>query len=156
MARSGDNHMKMQLHRVGLDGKGDKRLTDPAWNHSVDLAPTASTLSTSQKHDSPPATRLVNAEGKLWRNWHEQHDQMKTQAQKGGTDCVQAGDGKTELYGMLHFPLNLGPQKYPLLVTVYGAGTPPACAKFTLPSSMTESGFLCGLDCAVRVDAASG
>ena len=31
MARDGDNYMKMQLHRVGLDGKGDVRLTDPAF-----------------------------------------------------------------------------------------------------------------------------
>ena len=29
MARDGENHMKLQLHRVGLDGKGDRRLTDP-------------------------------------------------------------------------------------------------------------------------------
>jgi dipeptidyl-peptidase-4 len=35
MARDGDNHMKMQLHRVGLDGRGDVRLTDPKFNHSV-------------------------------------------------------------------------------------------------------------------------
>ena len=35
MARDGDNWMKMQLHRVDLDGTGDVRLTDPAFNHSV-------------------------------------------------------------------------------------------------------------------------
>ena len=34
-ARDGDNHMKLQLHRVGLDGKGDNRLTDPAFHHTV-------------------------------------------------------------------------------------------------------------------------
>ena len=34
-ARDGDNHMKLQLHRVGLDGKGDVRLTDPAFHHTV-------------------------------------------------------------------------------------------------------------------------
>ena len=34
-ARDGDNFLKMQLHRVGLDGKGDARLTDPAFNHTV-------------------------------------------------------------------------------------------------------------------------
>ena len=27
--------MKLQLHRVGLDGKGDERLTDPAFHHTV-------------------------------------------------------------------------------------------------------------------------
>ncbi len=34
-ARDGDNHLKLQLHRVGLDGKGDIRLTDPAFHHTV-------------------------------------------------------------------------------------------------------------------------
>ena len=32
-ARDGDNYMKLQLHRVGLDGKGDVRLTDRAFHH---------------------------------------------------------------------------------------------------------------------------
>jgi dipeptidyl-peptidase-4 len=35
MARDGDNYMKQQLHRVGLDGKGDVRLTDPKFTHTV-------------------------------------------------------------------------------------------------------------------------
>ena len=34
-ARDGDNFLKFQLHRVGLDGQGDRRLTDPAFHHSV-------------------------------------------------------------------------------------------------------------------------
>ena len=38
MARDGDNYMKLQLHRVGLDGKGDIRLTDPKFNHTIAAA----------------------------------------------------------------------------------------------------------------------
>ena len=34
-ARDGDNFLKLQLHRVGLDGKDDRRLTDPAFHHTV-------------------------------------------------------------------------------------------------------------------------
>ena len=34
-ARDGDNSLKLQLHRVGLDGKGDRRLTDPAFHHTI-------------------------------------------------------------------------------------------------------------------------
>ena len=82
MARDGDNHMKLQLHRVGLDGKGDVRLTDPAFHHTVAPArrgraaarrPAASACGISpdskyfvdvyQTHDTPPATRLVDADG---------------------------------------------------------------------------------------------
>src|SRR5262247_162836 len=56
MARSGDNHMKLQLHRVGLDGKGNKRLTDPSFNHMVDIAPDGKHfIDLAQTHDSPPA-----------------------------------------------------------------------------------------------------
>ena len=39
LARSGDNHMKMQLHRVKFNGTKDVRLTDPKFNHSVSIAP---------------------------------------------------------------------------------------------------------------------
>ena len=152
MARSGDNHMKMQLHRVGLDGKGDKRLTDPAWNHSVDLAPDGQHfIDIIEKHDTPPTTRLVNAEGKvlaeLAKSDMSRFEELKLK--KVELITYKAGDGKTDLHGMLHFPSNFDPsKKYPLLVTVYGGpNTNKASEKFTLPSGMTEYGFLyAGLD----------
>ncbi len=87
MARDGDNHLKNQLHRVGLDGKGDVRLTDAQFNHSVgsclanDAAgvddaggagPTVAAggrcgispdnryfVDSYQTHDRPPATQVV-------------------------------------------------------------------------------------------------
>ena len=89
MARDGENFMKMQLHRVGLDGKNDVRLTDPKFNHSVTTcgagggggrgggrgagggAPAAPTCGISpdnkyfvdvyQTHDEAPATQVVDA-----------------------------------------------------------------------------------------------
>ena len=39
LARSAPNPYYYQLHRVGMDGSGDTRLTDPEWHHTVDLAP---------------------------------------------------------------------------------------------------------------------
>ena len=84
-ARDGDNYMKMQLHRVGLDGKGDVRLTDPAFNHTIGgcmgpggggggrggfgglggacgISPDNKYfVDVYQTHDMPPATRLVDA-----------------------------------------------------------------------------------------------
>ena len=83
MARDGDNHLKLQLHRVGLDGTGDVRLTDPAFNHTVGSCLPVSSgpaarfggagapcgispdnryfIDVYQTHDTPPATRLVDA-----------------------------------------------------------------------------------------------
>ena len=56
-ARDGDNFMKLQLHRVGLDGKNDKRLTDPAFNHTVSASPDGKYfVDVGQTHDIPPVT----------------------------------------------------------------------------------------------------
>jgi dipeptidyl-peptidase-4 len=147
MARSGDNHMKLQLHRVGLDGKGDKRLTDPAFNHAVDVAPDGKHfIDVAQTHDSPPTTRLVDAEGRVVEALAESDMTRFDQLGLKRVELIKykAADGATDLYGMLHFPSNFDPnKKYPLLLRVYaGPDTNAARENFTLPDALTEYGFL--------------
>jgi dipeptidyl-peptidase-4 len=147
LAHSGDNPMKLQLYRVGLDGKGDTRLTDPAFMHSVDIAPDGKHfIDTIQTHDQPPATRLVDADGKVVT---ELAKSDTSKFDKLGLKRVQvfrykAADGQTDLHGMLHFPSNFDPaKKYPLLVSVYGGpATNGSRETFTLPNPLTEYGFL--------------
>jgi dipeptidyl-peptidase-4 len=147
MARSGDNPMKLQLHRVGLDGQGDRRLTDPAFYHTVDVAPDGRHfIDIVQTHNTPPETRLMDAEGKLVA---ELAQSDTTKFKKLGLKPVEllkfkAADGQTDLYGLLHFPSNFRPyRRYPLLISVYaGPGTVGAHETFTLPSTLTEFGFL--------------
>jgi dipeptidyl-peptidase-4 len=147
MARSGDNPMKLQLHRVGLDGEGERRLTDPAYNHSVDIAPDGKHfIDIVQTHDAPPASRLVDADGKVI---DELADSDLTKFERLGLKRVEmlkfkADDGQTELYGLLHRPSNFDPsKKYPLLVSVYaGPATNGARESFVMPSTMAEYGFL--------------
>ncbi|HZF40403.1 MAG TPA: prolyl oligopeptidase family serine peptidase, partial [Blastocatellia bacterium] len=147
MARSGDNHMKLQLHRVGLDGKGDKRLTDPAFNHMVDIAPDGKHfIDVAQTHDSPPATRLVDAEGRVVEELAQSDATRFDQLGLKRVELIKykASDGATDLHGLLHFPSNFDPnKKYPLLVRVYaGPATNAARETFTLPDALTEYGFL--------------
>jgi len=147
MARSGDNHMKLQLHRVGLDGKGDKRLTDPAFNHAADVAPDGKHfIDVAQTHDSPPATRLVDAEGRVVEELAKSDATKFDQLGLKRVELIKykAADGATDLYGLLHFPSNFDPnRKYPLLVSVYaGPATNGAREAFTLPNPLTEYGFL--------------
>jgi dipeptidyl-peptidase-4 len=147
LARSGDNPMKLQLHRVGLDGKGDRRLTDPAFHHSVDLAPDGKHfIDVAQTHEAPPVTRLVDAEGKVVA---ELAQSDLTKFEKLGLKRVElvtfkAADGETTLHGLLHRPSTFDPnKKYPLLVLVYaGPATNGARETFTLPHTLTEYGFL--------------
>ena len=147
MARSGDNPMKLQLHRAGLGGHGDARLTDPAFHHTIDLSPDGNHfIDTIQTHDTPPATRLVSLEGKVLA---ELATSDLTRFDKLGLKKPEllkykAADGTTDLYGLLHFPSNFDPKKkYPLLVSVYaGPGTNGARETFSTPNPLTEYGFL--------------
>jgi dipeptidyl-peptidase 4 len=147
LARSGDNHMKLQLHRVGLDGKGDKRLTDPAYNHSINLAPDGKHfIDVAQTHDTPPFTQLVDAAGNVLEVLAKSDTTKFEQLGLQRVELIKykAADGQTELHGLLHKPSNFDPnKKYPLLVSVYGGpATNAARESFTLPSSLTEYGFL--------------
>ncbi len=146
-ARDGDNPMKLQLHRVGLDGRGDRRLTDPAFNHSVNLAPDGRHfIDVAQTHDSPPVTRLVDAEGKVLDELATSDTSRFEQLGLKRVELLKfkAADGTNDLYGMLHFPSNFDPAKtYPLLVSVYaGPDTTGANENFTLPNRLAEYGFL--------------
>jgi dipeptidyl-peptidase-4 len=148
MGRDGSNYMKFQLHRVRLDGTSDERLTDPAFNHTISLAPDGKHfVDVAETHDQAPLTRLLDASGKLV-------------TELGSTDLSQfdllglkkvemyeykTRDGQATLHGMIHFPSNFDPsKKYPVLVSVYGGpGVGNATSeRFTLPNPVTEFGFI--------------
>jgi dipeptidyl-peptidase-4 len=172
MARDGDNYLKLQLHRVSLDGKTDVRLTDPAFNHSIGGCmaggrpgppmggpggPGACGISSDNKfavdvyqtHDVPPATRVIDAvAGKpvaeIAASDMTKFDQLGLK--KAEMFIFTAADGKTTLRGLISFPSNFDPAKtYPTIMTVYGG---PASAgntareTFVQPNAMAEYGFL--------------
>jgi dipeptidyl-peptidase-4 len=146
-ARSGDNPMKLQLHRVGLDGAGDVRLTDPALHHTVQVAPDGGhVLDVAQAHDRPAVTRLLDADGRVVR---ELAISDLTRYEELGLEPVElfdftAADGVTTLHGLLHKPSGFDPsRRYPLLVSVYaGPATNGARETFATPHPLTEYGFL--------------
>ena len=146
-ARSGDNPMKLQLHRVSLDGHGDRQLTEPAFHHRVDIAPDGQHfIDVLETHDHPPTTTLRDAEGKLIAELASSDMTKFKQLRLKPVELLQfkAADGDTDLYGLLHFPCDFKPRrKYPLLVSVYaGPATTGAAETFTLPNALTEFGFL--------------
>lgn len=147
MARSGENHMKMQLHRVKFDGSKDTRMTDPAYNHSVNLSPDGKYfIDIAQTHNIAPFTNLVDDKGKIVAEL-KKSDMSKFEElglKKVEAFTFTAADGKTELHGLLHFPSNFDPsKKYPLILANYGGpATNEFSENFTLPNSLTEYGFL--------------
>ena len=147
MARSGDNHMKLQLHRVGLNGKNDRRITDPKFNHTVFAAPdNRHFVVISQTHDIAPVSRLIDINGKVVS---ELAKSDMSNFERLGLEPVElftfkAADGVTDLHGLIHKPSDFDPsKKYPVLVSVYaGPATNGARETFTLPNAMTELGFI--------------
>lgn len=172
-ARDGDNYLKLQLHRVGLDGKGERRLTDPAFHHSVGscmaggggrgagglpgggggscgISPDNKYfVDVYQTHDTPPATRLVDAvSGEVITDLAQSDLTRFTELglKRAELFTFKAADGKTTLHGTIQFPSTFDPsRKYPALVSVYGG---PASASntaretFMTPPATTEYGFL--------------
>ena len=139
MARDGENHLKMQLHRVGLDGKGDKRLTDPTMHHTVSVSPDGRFFTdVAQTHDVAPVTRLIDASGKPVATVAETD---RTAFDAAGFKPAElftytAADGTTPLFGLLHKPSNFDPaKKYPVLFSVYAGpatnGARETCLLYT-------------------------
>lgn len=146
-ARDGDNFMKLQLHRVGLDGKNDIRLTDPSFNHTVNISPDGKYfIDVAQTHDVPPTSQLRDTEGKTIAVLAESDISKfeELNLKKAELLKFRAADDSCDLYGILQFPSDFDPSKsYPLLVSVYaGPGWNGARESFAMPNSLNELGFL--------------
>lgn len=147
MARSGENHMLMQLHRVKLDGKKDTRLTDPAFNHSVSISPDWKFfVDVAQKHDIAPFTNLIDAKGKVVAELtkSDMSNFEELDLKKVEVFTFTSKDGVTELHGMIHFPSDFDPsKKYPVILSNYGGPATNAFREtFVYPDALTEYGFL--------------
>lgn len=146
-ARSAENPYLTQLHRVGLDGRGDKRLTAPELSHSFHLAPDGRHfVDVQERADVAPTTILRDADGKAIRELATsnltKYEQLGLKRPERFT--FTAADGKTVLYGSLHFPSDFDPaKKHPLLIGVYGGPESGGGAeRFLTPDPITELGFL--------------
>jgi dipeptidyl-peptidase-4 len=169
-ARDGDNILKLQLHRVGLDGTDDRRVTDPAFHHTIGgciagvtprfgqaapFVPCAMSpdsryfVDIYQTHDTPPATRVVDATtgsaiaelaASDMTRFHE------LGLRKTEMFTFTAADGATTLRGLIAFPSTFDPAKtYPTLLSVYGGPefmVNTARETFVAPSNLAEYGFL--------------
>lgn len=146
-ARSGDNHMLVQLHRVRLNGRDDARLTYPKATHRIDFSPDGKYfVDVEQAHDQPPVSRLRDATGRLIATIAvsdmSRFDKLGLKKTEGFTFI--AADGKTRLHAQMQFPSNFDPAKtYPMLVNVYGGpGSSGLSENFVLPAPLGELGFL--------------
>lgn len=146
-ARSGDNHMLVQLHKVRLDGSKDIRLTDPKLTHRVEVSPDGKFfVDVEQAHDKPPVSRVRDENGKLLAEIASSDLSRFDTLGLKRTELFTftSADGKTPLYGQLQFPSNFDPaKKYPMLVSVYGGPASVGLSEsFVNANPLAEYGFL--------------
>ncbi len=147
-ARSGDHPLNDQLHRVGLNGLNDTRLTSRELNHSVvTISPDHRWfVARYEAIDTPPTTALFNDQGEEVLTLNE--FDLATFNSMGLTMpeawSFTADDGETTLYGSLHFPANFDPSReYPLLLSLYGGpGSVGISNSFSAANAMCEFGFI--------------
>ena len=146
-ARSGDNPLTTQLHRVRINGRDGVRLTDPKLTHRVDVSPDGKYfVDVEQAHDTPPVTHLRDADGKaiatVATSDITQFEQLGLK--KAELFTYTSADGQTQLHGMLQFPSNFDPgRKYPVLLNVYGGPSSAGLNEtFANASPLAEYGFL--------------
>jgi dipeptidyl-peptidase-4 len=147
LCRSGNSPYLQQLNRVKLDGSEDKRLTDPAFSHTVTLAPdNKHFVDIAQTVDTPPVSTLCDGEGvkisELAKSDLTQFNKLNLR--KTQRIAFTAADGKTTCYGTLQFPSDFNiHRKYPVVVGVYGGPESSGGAEtFQTPNAITELGFL--------------
>ncbi len=148
LAWDGDNPLKAQLHRAKLDGSEDKRLTDPRFTHTVQISPDNKHFTdTAQSHDTPAFLQIVSTDtGKTLAALSSPDRDLLKKSGLFPSEIFsyKTPDGKTDLYGILHFPANFDPnKKYPLLVSVYAGPTVEVVSEnFSPPDPLCSYGFL--------------
>jgi dipeptidyl-peptidase-4 len=142
-----ENPYLRQLHRCGLDGKGDVVLTSPDLDHQTTISPDGNWIvEVAQSPDHPAESRLLDGKGKVVDTFLKSDTTKFDALGLKKTEMFQfvAADGKTPLYGTIQFPSDFDATKsYPVLLSVYGGpesgGVNP---RFALPNPVTELGFL--------------
>ena len=147
MAYSDAHPLNAQLHRIGLDGKGQTRLTPEPMNHRVRLSPDHTYfVTTYETAEIPPTTALYSIEGEWLITLGESNasrlDEFGLTAPELFT--CKAADGVTDLYGLLYKPSNFDPRRtYPLIIDVYGGPQSQRVRnRFRAANAYCEFGFL--------------
>ncbi len=140
--------LNAQLHRVNLDGSGEKRLTADPLNHTtIELSPDAKWfIATSEAVDAMPTTSLYSGEGGIVKTLCESDRTSFDDWELPMPELFKfkADDGQTDVFGVLYRPSDFDPtKKYPLVIDAYGGPESQGVRnRFTAANPSCEYGFL--------------
>ncbi|MFV2034293.1 MAG: DPP IV N-terminal domain-containing protein, partial [Halocynthiibacter sp.] len=153
-----DRPYDMHLHKIGLNGRGLERLSEPAGQHTIAFAPSGQFyLDTHSSLDRPPVVELRSADGTLIRSLSQANIKaLKTLGwEPPESFVVKAADGKTNLFGVLYKPNDFDPNKqYPVVEYIYAGPqvsvvqksfnptTGQSIVHFGFPRALAQLGFV--------------
>lgn len=111
------------FYKIGFDGKGLTLLTPETGNHSIYLSPSGEYfVDVYSQPDVPPVADFRNTKGSLITNLEKADvSRLRAKGWKAPTPvAVKAGDGKTDIYGLVFTPAKMDPlKKYPVIDYIY-------------------------------------
>ena len=128
-----------QYHMVGLDGKGQRRVTTLDFHHtSFNLSPDKKWLVAQYEEvNTPPCTALYSTEGKLVAKLAE--SDRETAANLAEMFKFKSKDGRFDIYGILYKPKNFDPnKKYPAINPLYAGPGRVECSAAYVSSERSE------------------
>ena len=141
----------LHYYRVNFDGTGLVALTEANGNHSIQISPDRKfIIDTWSRAEAPPANELRRtSDGKLVCKLEEADiTELREKGFQPPEVFVSKGrDGKTDIWGLIHRPRNLDPnRKYPVIESIYagpqGAFVPKTFGGTSRFSSLTDLGFI--------------
>ncbi|MHC4991073.1 MAG: S9 family peptidase [Planctomycetota bacterium] len=146
-AYSGRSPLNAHLHRVGLDGRSDRRLTSEPLNHRVTISPDGQWFVTQyETQTTAPTTALYDADGNRRLTLAESDTSKFDELGLVSAEVFSftAEDGQTELYGVLYKPSDFDPGRtYPLVIDVYGGPFSRGVRnRYSPVNALCEFGFL--------------
>jgi len=147
----GEDPYYSHLYRVNFDGTGLKLLNNGDFDHKVNLNDqTHYFVNNSSRVDSAPISALYNSRGTKLMNLEETDlaRLFETGYKFPETFKVKAGDGVTDIYGVMYKPFDFDPnKKYPILTYVYpGPHTEAVYKSFSIrmdrADRMAQLGFI--------------
>ena len=145
-----ENSTRLDIYRVGFDGKEVKRLSFGDYTHKVELSTDGSYFITTYSNvTTPPQTALVDMNGKIIRVLGDAATPTLNNYNIAKTELVRvpSADGLFDLPMRITWPANYdSTKKYPVWISIYGgpnAGTVTDGWKFTqMQQWWSQEGFI--------------
>ncbi|MDT9599924.1 S9 family peptidase [Sphingosinicella rhizophila] len=132
----------IHLCRVTLAGGKVERLTEEAGIHDIQFAPDFSCfVDTVQRPDLPPRSSVRGMDGALWHAFPPADISALDALGWSPPEQVvmKAADGETDLWGVLHKPIDFDPsRKYPVIEYIYGGPQAAMVEHKFLPLAMSK------------------